>query len=405
VQTFIARQPIFDQRQLVYGYELFFRSSSNNICNHTDLDQASYKVIADCCSLLGTEAITSGKPAFINVTREVLTQEYILLLPPELTVVEILETVEPEPEVIAACRRLKQAGYLLALDDFTPNERTQPLVELADIIKVDVGAVSQREQISLIERLSRQRLKFAAEKVETHQAFQDAVKLGYDYFQGYFFCKPMMMTMPDVPGFKLNYFQILQEIHRPELSWEQIEAIIKRDLSLFYKFLRFVNSASFGWRKEIDSIRHALLLLGEQQIKKWASLVTLACLGQDKPGELVVQATIRARFCETLAPRCGLAHRAEELFLLGMLSLIDAIMDRPLGEILKDIPITEDIKAALLGEENQLREVYESVLAYEEGNWEKLAPYTAKLGIDESEVPQLYLEAVTWVQQDLQKAL
>jgi len=404
VQTFIARQPIFDQHQKAYAYELLYRSGQqNNFCDHVDLNQASSKVIADCCSLLGTENITSGKKAFINVTRNVLLNEYINLLPKDLTVVELLETIEPEPEVIAACQRLKEAGYLLALDDFVYDDRYQPLVEMADIIKVDFLATGKQEQAALVKKFGHRGIRFLAEKVETREVFQEAVEMGYSYFQGYFFCKPVILSKKDVPGFKLNYLRILQEINRPELDFDEVEEIIKQDMSLYYKFLRYINSAAFGWRREIESIRQALMLMGENQFKKWASLITLASMGQGKPEELVVQAIIRGKFCESLAPSINLSGRAEEFFLMGMLSLIDVIMDRSLAEILREIPIANDVKDALLGKANDLHGIYQYILAYERGEWESLAKQVANLGIDDSDTPQLYLEAVEWVQQSLRR--
>lgn len=405
MDTFIARQPIFDQQQKVYAYELLFRSGmQNNFCDSSDLNRAASKVIADSGMLLGTESITGGKKAFINVTRDVLLNELVILLPKDLTVVEILETVDPDPEVIAACQKLKQAGYLLALDDFIYDERYEPLVEMADIIKVDCLATGREAQAALVRRInqSNKQALLLAEKVETREAFQEAVDMGFSYFQGYFFCKPTILSKKDVPGFKLQYLRILQEIHKPELDFGQIEMIIRRDLSLAYKLLRYINSASFSWRSEIESIRQALMLLGEKQLKKWVSLVVLTSMGKDKAEELVLQAIIRAKFCESLAPAFGLKGRVEDLFLMGMFSLIDAILDRPLDEALKDLPIADDIKAAIAGQESRLSPVYHFALAYERGDWEAAAAQSAQLIASESDLTKFYLDALEWASQGFQ---
>ena len=401
MQAFIARQPIFDRDLRVYGYELLFRSSLENVFSHPDVDHASSKTIADSFFLLGIETITQGKKAFVNFTRDVLLRDYVSLLPKELTVVELLETVEPDAEVIAACRKLKAAGYLLALDDFVYEERYAPLLALVDIIKVDVLATTPEEQQSLFDQLACPGLSFLAEKVETREVFQQAMEMGYAYFQGYFFSRPEIMTGRDVPGFKLYYLQILQEIHQPELNFKQLEEIIKRDMSLSYKLLRYINSAYFGRRNQVTSIKQALALLGEKEVKKWASLVVLVSMAEDKPEELVTQAIVRAKLCESLAASAGLGHRVEDLFIMGMFSLIDAILDRELAEVLEELPIASDIKAALLDGNNSLQNVYQYVLAYEAADWGKLSMQAAKLGMDESLLPQLYLDAVNWVHQSL----
>lgn len=397
MQAFVARQPIFDRGLRVYGYELLFRSSLENVFSNPDGDHASSKTIADSFFLLGFENITQGKKAFVNVTREVLLRDYVSLLPKELTVVELLESVEPDAEVIAACRLLKAKGYLLALDDFVYEERYAPLLALVDIIKVDVLATNLEEQQSLIDQLACPGLSFLAEKVETREVFQQAMEMGYAYFQGYFFSRPEIVTGRDVPGFKLYYLQILQEIHQPELNFKQLEKIIKRDMSLSYKLLRYINSAYFGRRNQVTSIKQALALLGEKEVKKWASLVVLVSMAQDKPEELVTQAIVRAKLCESLAASVGLAHRVEDLFIMGMFSLIDAILDRELAEVLEELPIASDIKVALLDGNNSLHKVYQYVLAYENADWKKLSAQASGLGTDESLLPQLYIDAIQWV--------
>jgi c-di-GMP-related signal transduction protein len=403
MDTFIARQPIFDKQQQVYAYELLFRSGLTNACQHPDLNEAASKVIADSGLLLGTENLTGGKKAFINVTREVLVNELVHLLPKELTVVELLETVEPDAEVVSACQKLKQSGYLLALDDFVYDARFEPLIELADIIKVDFLATGRTEQEALARRMAATRTLLLAEKIETHEAFQEAANLGFSFFQGYFFCKPTILANKDIPGFKLNYLRMLQEINRPDLNFQQIEQIIRRDLALTYKLLRYINSAAFSWRSEIDSIRQALMMLGERQFKKWVSLVVLTSMAQDKAEELVVQAVVRARFGEALAPFFALTARADDLFLMGLFSLIDAILDRPLSDVLKDLPLADDIKAALTGQENVLRQAHQFILAYEQGDWATASACTEQFAMDESVIPKLYLAAVEWAAQGMQE--
>lgn len=398
MQTFIARQPIFDQNQKVYAYELLFRSgTANNFADNPNLNLISSKVIADCTLLLNVDDITAGKKGFVNVTREVLLNEFFSTLPTELTVIELLETIEPDAEVIEGCRKLKRAGYQLALDDFVFGEPYRPLIELADFVKIDFLHTTREEQRAVVERLRPYGVKFLAEKVETQEVLQDALRMGYSYFQGYFFCKPTILARKDIPGFKMQYCRILQEIHQEELNFRRMEQIVKQDMSLSYKLLRYINSASIGRSNTINSIKQALDLLGEREVKRWVSLLALANLGQDKPEALVTQAVTRGRFCELLARFFNLSARAEDLFLMGMFSLLDAILDRELGQILAQMPIQADVKAALLGEENKLREVYNCAISYEKADWEKLPQTSSETfaGLEEA-LPRLYLDAISW---------
>lgn len=402
MDIFVARQPIFDQHQKVYAYELLFRSSLANVFSHADPNQATSTVMSNSFFMMGIDFVTGGKKAFLNLTGDMLVQEYVTLLPKEVAVVEILETVDPTPEVIEACKKLKAAGYLIALDDFVDKPEYAPLLDLADIIKVDVLATNADEQRDLIRRLAPKRLRFLAEKVETHEVFQAAIKLGFTYFQGYFFSKPVILKGKDVPAFKLHYVDILRELNKEDLNFRRLEDLIKKEMSLTYKLLRYINSAAFALRQKIDSIQRALMLLGEREVRRWLSLLVMAGMGKDKPEELVLQATIRAKFCEMLAPKAGVAARAQDFFFLGLFSLIDAILELPLEEALKGMPIADDVKAALLGEENFCRDLYECVLAYERGEWERLPALACRINVDESETPALYAEAVQWTQQSFQ---
>ncbi len=401
METFVARQPILDQHQQVYGYELLYRSSWENVFTHADPNQASATVMTDGVALLGMDTLTNQKKAFINIPHDILVDGYVTLLPQKTTVVEILETVDPTPQVIAACKKLKDAGYILALDDFVYEERFEPLVRLADIIKIDVLTTPQEQWPVLLKQFTSQHIQFLAEKVETREVFQETSAMGFSYFQGYFFSKPEILSKKDVPRFKQHYLELLQQILKQELDYDQLEEIIKRDLSLCYKLLRYINSAAFPFRRTIDSISHALALLGEKEFRKWASLLTLASLGSDKPEELVSQATVRAKFCESLTAQTELASRTSDAFLMGLFSLLDAIIDRPLDDILSELSVTEDVQAALLEATGPLHAVYATILAYERGEWQAFSTQIAQLGVDESEVPTLYREAVDWGQQSV----
>ena len=396
LEHFIARQPILDAKQRIFAYELLFRSGLDNYFGEVDADEATSRVIADSFLLFGIETMTGGAKAFINFTREILVREYATVLPPEYTVIEILENVEPDEEVIAACRGLKNKGYLLALDDFVYHPRLEPLTELADIIKVDFIISGEEERRKIADTFLPRGIKLLAEKVETMEEFTKAVGWGYSYFQGYFFSKPTIISKQDVPGFKLNLLRILQEANAPEMDFDRLAEMIKQEVSVSYKLLRYVNSVAFGLTQKISSIKRALGMLGENGTRKLVSLVTLADMGQDKAAELLVSSLARAKFCEKTAERTGLAHRSAELFLMGLFSQLDAIMGQPLQEILAELALAEDIKEALLGKKGKLRYILLLVVSFEKGAWKAMTKLAAAVGVKESDLPEIYFEAVKW---------
>ena len=402
VDKFIARQPIFDRQQQVYGYELLFRSGQVNAFDGRDPDRATASVIVDSLFLHGLETLTNHRRAFINCTREMLVDDYTGLLPKDITVVEILETVEPDAEVLAACRRLKERGYCLALDDVSSSERLTAFVDLVAFVKVDLPTTTPEQRREMARLCAHHRIAALAEKVETHDDFCQAQAMGYHYFQGYFFSKPQIMSGRDIPAFKLNYFRILQAVQRPKVELEEIEAIVKTEQSLCFRLLRYLNSPFFGFRNGIHSIRHALTLLGARPIKLWTSLVVLATMCQDKPSELAVTCLTRAVFCESLAAGIGMRGQEAELFLLGLLSLIDAILDRPMPEILSQLAVAEEIKLALLHGSGRFGNVLSMVQAYEQGDWTNFQELAATFRVDETNIPDLYLKAVEWAHQTFQ---
>lgn len=396
MDTFSARQPIFDRVMRLRGYELLFRSGPVGVFNHPDPDEASSRVIADAMFLPGFEALTAQHPGFINVTRELLVQEWVCVLPPEATVLEIVESVTPDEEVLGACRRLRERGYRIALDDFKLDAGRDVLLEVAEIVKVDVLASTPSECERLARQLPSRGITLLAEKVETPDLHRRMMDLGYALFQGYFFARPTILTGRDIPSSKGNHLRVLREIHRPELDFDALVAIVEREVSLSYKLLRYVNTCYFGQRSSVASLRHALMLLGECEIRRWASVIVLAGMASDRPEELVTEALLRARLAELLAPDAGMGMRSSDLFLMGLLSLIDAILAQPLETVLREIPIADDIRAALLGQAGPMRDLLALVTAYVRGRWDGLAAPAARLGIEERMLPGRYAQAVAW---------
>ncbi len=399
VDVFVARQAIFDRRLGVFGYELLFRSCLNDAYDGTDGALASSQVISTSFYSIGVENILGGKRAFINFPRKLLVEDFASLLPREVAVIEILESVIADPEVLEACAALRRRGYLLALDDFSDREEMAALTRMADIIKVDFRATDPAEQEALMRRYGRRGIRMLAEKVETQPEFERARKMGYSFFQGYFFARPVIVQGREIPGFKLNYLRILQEVHRPELDYGRLEALLKLEVSLTYKLLRYVNSAVFGFNRRIESIKEALVLVGESEVRKWLSVVVLPQLAGNKPGELALTAVVRAHFCELIAHPAGLGRRASELFLMGLFSLLDVMMDQPLDALLEQLSVADDVRAALLGDTpagGAIADVYALVRANEQAEWDALVAAARRLSVPSQRIADLYLEAVRW---------
>lgn len=396
MNTFLARQPIFDRKYKVIAYELLFREGAENFFSSTDSVEATGRLMADSFLDFDVEKVTDGKKAFINLTREILLSESVLLLPNKFYCVEITEDIPADNDVLNACRKLKKKGYTIILDGFDFDTSRLPLLEVANLIKVDIMRMDRNQQNEVIKRYCRDDLPFLAAKVETPEDLEVCQAMGFLYFQGYFFSKPVMLSQKDVPGIKFQYLQMLNEINKPEISKKEVEAIIKRDVSLAYKLLRYINSSFFGMRNEITSIHHALVVLGEDEIRKWACLIAMGKMGEDKPEELVTSTLIRARFCEALAPCLKMHNKAQDLFLMGIFSNVHVIVGRPLDEILSSLPIAREVREALLGGDGKFSDILGIVTAYEKGKWKEFATLSSKHKLVEDQIPTLYLDAVEW---------
>ena len=392
---YLARQPILNRSRELFAYELLFRNGIQNSCEGIDLELASTSVL-DTSFLIGFEKITAGRRMFINCPRDFLLRDYASLFPPQSVVIEILETIRPDQEVIEACRRLKQAGYTLALDDFVDSPAWAPLVELADIIKIDFQLTDRNEQRDIVSRYAGKKIRMLAEKVETQEEFTAGMQMGYTLFQGYFFCRPEVMRHRALPASKLLYLDLLRAATAPEFNIRELAPKIKHEPSLTYRLLRYLNSAAFGLRAEIRSVAHALSLLGERELRKWIAVVSVSVLADGKPDELMTVPLVRGRFCELLAPLAGLADHASDLFLMGLLSVMDAVLDQPLDSILADLPVRQEIKEALLARAGLYWRLLEIAVAHERADWEKVSALLSETEMEEDRVSELYVAAVDW---------
>jgi c-di-GMP-related signal transduction protein len=394
--SYVARQPILTVGEKVFGYELLFRDGIENHFRETDADSASRRTLNTSLQM-GLELLCDSRRGFVNCTREILLKDYMTLLPPTLAVVEVLESVPVDDLVVAALKRLKQAGYLVALDDFVFNDAREPLTEFADIIKVDIKQTTPEHYAAMMSKYGSWLRHLLAEKVETREEFAATKKAGFTYFQGYFFRRPEVLQAKEIPASRVNYLRLLRAVSQPELNPREFESLIKQEVSICYRLLRHLNSAAFGIQNEVHSVRHALALLGEHEVRRWVRLVATLAIGENRSSELVNTAMVRARFCELLASR--VPHGESDLFLMGMLSVVDAILEIPMTSVLESIPLDHETKALLLGSPSKLRPLFDLMLARESGDWKSTAECSHKLGLSETEVAEAFWQAMQWARQ------
>ncbi len=400
-EIFVARQPIFDQQQTVYGYELLYRNSFTNSSQVADATNATLSVIHNAFLALGAQ-LTGAKRVFINFGRDALLKRMPFVLRPESTIIEVLEDVEVDDVIMEVCKDLKRAGYLIALDDFEGRaSKSAALVDFADFIKFDFRTTTADERQDFVRRQNGRKIPLLAEKVETPEEFKEAREAGYAFFQGYFFSKPVILSARSIPTNKMNYIRLLGEISRPELNFTAIQKTIMQDTYFSYSLLNYINSAFFGLRSRITTIQQALMFLGEREVRKWASLVTLTFIGGDKPPEVLATSLIRAKLCELLAAKTHLSDNTMELFLMGMFSLLDVLIGRPLEEVIAMMNLSQEIKTALTTGGNAYGDLLSAVCAYERADWAQCEASARKLDMGMSVIPPIYKQALEWADKAL----
>lgn len=396
MDVYVARQPILRKDRKIYGYELLFRDGISNFFPGIDNESATSKVLSNSFVSIGIDEITGGAPAFINFPEPFIVKRVPLMFSPKNLVVEVLEDVSPSAEVVAACLELSRSGYPVALDDFCYQPEYAPLLALANIIKLDFRALGRDGLKETVHKLKPYSAKLLAEKVETYEEFHYALEMGFSYFQGYFFSKPEVMSGKDVSSSKMSLVQIMAEANKENFEFDKLELIITRDLGMSYKLLRYVNSAFFGRRNSISSIRQAIMLLGEKQIRRFVSLIAMSNLASEKPAELIRTSIIRAKFCELACGLDGGEADPAELFTLGLFSSIDAILDQSMRALMQGLPLSNAIKRALIGGEGLLAEYLKLSSAYERADWENTALLASSLGLKKEGLPKCFMEALTW---------
>ena len=403
--TCLARQPIFDAKLNVYGYELLYRSGENSLFyDGTDPDQASSEAIMLSLDI-GSRKLTGNRMAFINFTEKLLLNEVATILPRNHLIVEILENVRPREDVISVCEKLKAQNYQLSLDDFKYSDSYKPFLDLADIVKIDFLQFNDYDMInsevrkinSALRKNSRQqKVRLLAEKVETREAFIAAKEMGFTYFQGFFFSRPEIVSKKLMNPLRVNQLKLIRNTMDPMVDYKKLATTISNDPVLSYRILRLVNSAYYALEYKVKSISHALAILGIKNIRKYVTLLAIEQIKDEKPEELFRMSLIRAHFLESLAPLAGMRKSKDDLFMLGLFSLMDIMTDTPMNDIVELTQLSESISDPLVTNKGKSADLLSIIKNYEQGSWIKASVIAGKYGISSHEILKLYLDSLEW---------
>jgi c-di-GMP-related signal transduction protein len=396
MNVFVARQPIFNRGEQSVAYELLYRKSEVNSYTHIDGDEATADVIINGFFNIGVEELSEGKKCFINFTENLLNLKLPTYFEPESIVVEILEDIPINKELVSICQELKELGYTIALDDFAIQESYELLPELLkyiDIIKIDFLQTSLYDRRRMITRYKSHQVSFLAEKVETREEFELALKDGFDLFQGYFFSKPDVLSAQDIPAYFQTHYQISEELSRSEPNINDIASKIEQDVALSYKLLRLINTAAFFTRNKINSIKHALVFIGLKEFKKWIYVLTIKQIDHEKntgQEEVIKLSLIRAHLCEQLSQKIG-KNDPSPYLLAGMFSLIDNLLHCSIDDALQKLPLSDEIKDAINGKDNEIGKVLNWTIQIEKCNWN-----LSDLPLTANEISECYRNAIQW---------
>lgn len=394
--AYVARQAILDREKNVYGYELLFRDGKQNCFPSVAPDEATSKILASNHLTLGLDEITQGQIAFINFYEDTLLYRFPTSLDPMGVVIEIVETAPISKALLAACKHIKQLGYKLALDDHDFDPKWDVFLPYIDIIKIDVRESDYETIKKHIPKFLDAKLKIIAEKVETYEEFETYRDLGCHFFQGYFYARPEVIRQKNIPNSKLSLLELIGESAKSDMNFERINDIIERDVALSYMLLRFINNPTVNKRNKITSLRHALNYMGAVELKKFIALLALANLGDSKPMELLQVSLVRAKFCELLSQERGDSENPPKGFLVGLFSLIDALLDRKMENLLENLPLSDDLKDALCGQKNNLLSYLELAKTFETANWLRTRKIAQVLNVEQKLLHGIYNEAVVW---------
>jgi c-di-GMP phosphodiesterase len=395
VDIYVARQPIFDLERRLFGYELLYRpAAGSTAASGASSDQMSTGVIVHSIVDIGLERITAGHRAFLNCSREVLLGGYVDLLAPRAFVIEVLETIEPDAEIVGVCAGLRDAGYTIALDDFEYHPRFDPLLEIAQIVKLDVLGRTEPELVRQIEPLRPFDVQLLAERVEDEAMYELTRQLGCSLFQGYHFARPETLANRKMAAGTAAVLRLMNLLVDDTVAEVRVEEAFRSDVALTYKLLRIVNSAAVGGR-DVESILHAIRLIGREALSRWLGLVLVGSLGSgnEPDRETALTAMSRGRFCEALAER---RRDAGPSFMVGLFSLLDVLMGMPLEQILESLDLAPGVADALIRREGPFAQPLALVEAYEQGRWDEAGALAERMSVEPHRLPEIYIESLGW---------
>jgi len=403
IDVFVARQPIFDRHDSLAGYELLYRNTAlSTIADGAAADAMCTDTVIHSFLDIGLDDLTDGHRAFVNCTREFLLDGQVELLPAKKVVIEVLETVGNDAAVVAACRRLTQNGYQLALDDYVDDPSYDALLHTVGMVKLDVLHRKPGELSALMHRLRPFKLQILAECVETMDMHQECMKLGFDLFQGYFYRRPELVTRKEIEVGQTAMLRLLNMLRDHETPDAAIEGGFRSDPTLTYKLLRIVNSASIGGRG-IDSIGYAIRIVGRQMLYRWLALLMVSSMvtGNDVTDQLVYAALLRARLCELIAESSPQVRHPQALFMTGLFSMLDVLLRIPMRDVLARVSVSDEIRQAVMEGTGPYAEPLLLADAYQRGEWDQVDVLASSLGVLPMQMAWLYTKSLTWVNEQL----
>ncbi|MBU3103694.1 EAL and HDOD domain-containing protein [Clostridium gasigenes] len=395
MKIFLARQAIYNKNTKIVAYEILYRNSLKNAFDKNQKqEEATYKVMQNISSF-GLNILTKNKLAFINFPEEVINSNMATLLPPNKVIIEVLETVEPTKEIIANLKFLRHKGYTIALDDISTYKQVEGFLGVIDIVKIDYKLSNKAERINIIQKLKNKNIKMLAEKIETENEMIEAKSLGFDYFQGYYFSKPTVMESEDIAAKNRTIFYVIIELMKEDYDINRMENLIKSDIGLTYKFIKFINSAYFSFIQEVSSIKNAVMLIGANELRKWLCIISISEMNSNIGEEHANNIIIRARMCELISENKGYNDK-DLAFMVGLFSDIHMLMDKSLIDVVEELPIGKEGKAALLGEDNIYSDILNLVIAYENMDEEKIQIISSKTKVNIDKLGEIYLASIEW---------